>query len=55
MDAIAEYEADLGGTEVKRAVELMNEIPRVKGYPRLVFLVSDGEIFDTDEVLVYVK
>ena len=55
MAAIEKFEADLGGTEIKQAVELMNQIPTVKGYPRLVFLVTDGEIYETDELLVYVK
>ena len=55
MAAIEKYDADLGGTEIKHAIELMDQIPTVKGYPRLVFLVTDGEIYETDEVLVYVK
>ena len=34
---------------------MMEKIPLLKDHPRIVFLVSDGQIYNTDEVLVYVK
>ena len=33
----------------------MNSINRIEGYQRLVFLVSDGEVYNTQDVIDFVE
>eukprot|EP01015_Nassula_variabilis_P017267 TRINITY_DN2706_c0_g1_i15.p1 TRINITY_DN2706_c0_g1~~TRINITY_DN2706_c0_g1_i15.p1 ORF type:complete len:434 (+),score=43.31 TRINITY_DN2706_c0_g1_i15:83-1384(+) len=55
INKISKYEADLGGTEVLVALEKMKDLNRVEGYQRLVFLVSDGEVYNTNDVVKFVS
>ncbi len=44
-----------GGTEMLPALKAVLESPPVEGYPRQVFVLTDGEISNTEEVLSLVR
>jgi Ca-activated chloride channel family protein len=48
---VNDLEADLGGTEVLPALEHVLEAERRPGLPRQVFVLTDGEVSNTDEVI----
>ncbi|KAM3130705.1 hypothetical protein pb186bvf_017213 [Paramecium bursaria] len=48
---LATFNASMGGTEIKKCLEQeVLKIPRIKGYPRNIFLLTDGEV-DPEPVL----
>ena len=49
--AVQDIEADLGGTEILPALEAVLEAKRQPGLPRQVFLLTDGEVSNTDAVI----
>jgi hypothetical protein len=48
---VAAMDADLGGTEILPALEAVLSAPAVAELPRQVFLLTDGEVTNTDEVI----
>lgn len=48
---VAAMDADLGGTEILPALEAVLSAPSVSELPRQVFLLTDGEVTNTDEVI----
>ena len=52
---IKSFAADMGGTEIFSCLKCIFDQPLKKGYPRFVFLLTDGEISNTNEVLDLVK
>ncbi|XP_031572137.1 von Willebrand factor A domain-containing protein 5A-like [Actinia tenebrosa] len=44
-------QADLGGTEILRPLQDVFSEPLIKGYPRQVFLLTDGEVGNTQQVI----
>eukprot|EP01137_Pigoraptor_chileana_P018478 Opistho-2@78016 len=44
-------QADLGGTELLNPMEAILKRPQIKGYPRQVFVLTDGQISNTDQVI----
>ncbi|HEX7581056.1 MAG TPA: VWA domain-containing protein, partial [Thermoanaerobaculia bacterium] len=48
---VAAMDADLGGTEILPALEAVLSAPAVAELPRQVFLLTDGEVTTTDEVI----
>ena len=43
--------ADLGGTEILAPLKAVFSQPLIKGYPRQVFLLTDGEVGNTQQVI----
>jgi hypothetical protein len=48
---VAAMDADLGGTEILPALEAVLGAPPVAELPRQVFVLTDGEVTNTDEVI----
>ncbi|KAK3723599.1 hypothetical protein QZH41_019314 [Actinostola sp. cb2023] len=48
-------EADLGGTEILAPFQDVFSQPLIKGYPRQVFLLTDGEVGNTQQVIELVR
>lgn len=48
-------DADLGGTEILRPLEIIFKKPLIEGYLRQVFVLTDGEVSNADEVLSLVR
>ncbi|XP_078687566.1 von Willebrand factor A domain-containing protein 5A-like isoform X1 [Branchiostoma floridae x Branchiostoma belcheri] len=45
--ALKEMEADLGGTEILQPLQFVYKQPAIEGHPRQLFLLTDGEVWDT--------
>ncbi|XP_037040285.1 von Willebrand factor A domain-containing protein 5A-like [Bradysia coprophila] len=50
-----ELDADLGGTEIFEPLKALYEKPSIDGYSKQFFILTDGEVYDTDRVLGIVK
>ncbi len=48
---VTQLEADLGGTEILPALERVLDAERRPGLPRQVFVLTDGEVSNTDAVI----
>ena len=48
-------DADLGGTEILRPLQDVFSQPLIKGYPRQVFILTDGAVGNTQEVIGLVR
>ncbi|KAI8517895.1 von Willebrand factor A domain-containing protein 5A [Branchiostoma belcheri] len=44
---LKEMEADLGGTEILQPLQFVYKQPAIEGHPRQLFLLTDGEVWDT--------
>lgn len=45
-------EASLGGTEIFAPLNnIYNNIKQIKSYDRLIFLLTDGDVWDTKQVI----
>ncbi|CAG2243183.1 unnamed protein product [Mytilus edulis] len=51
----AQMEADMGGTEILRPLKHIYSKNCKKGYPRQIFLLTDGRVRNTDEVIKLAK
>lgn len=47
--------ADLGGTEIERPLMSIFKSPVIEGYPKQIFLLTDGEVSNTEVVIELVK
>ncbi|XP_035683551.1 LOW QUALITY PROTEIN: von Willebrand factor A domain-containing protein 5A-like [Branchiostoma floridae] len=45
--ALGKMEADLGGTEILQPLQHVYKQPPIAGHPRQLFLLTDGEVWDT--------
>ncbi|CDW72317.1 UNKNOWN [Stylonychia lemnae] len=55
VSTIAEFEADMGGTEIAQPLfEIFSQIPD-ENLPRHIYLLTDGEVSNTEEVIELVK
>jgi von Willebrand factor A domain-containing protein 5 len=52
---IDKFESDLGGTDLFEPIEYILAIPPEASYPRSVFLLTDGSIFDVEKVLEIIQ
>jgi hypothetical protein len=52
---VARMDADLGGTEVLPALEAVLQRPPLPGLPRQVFLLTDGQVTNTEAVVKLVR
>ena len=48
---VAGLEADMGGTELFAALETVVKADPIRGLPRQVLLLTDGEVTDTDRII----
>ena len=48
---VEELDADMGGTEVLPALEHVLQAEPLKGLPRQLFVLTDGEVSNTDDVI----
>ena len=51
MGSIAVMEANMGGTEVFEPLKKELQSKPLKGYPKHVFLLTDGGVSNTNQVL----
>lgn len=54
-DLAKSMQADLGGTEILSPLQLVFSQGHVKGHPRQLFLLTDGEVRNTDQVINIVQ
>ena len=52
---VEKFRADLGGTEIYSPLEKIFKTPRKKGYPRQIFLLTDGCVSNENSVIELVK
>lgn len=52
---VAGLKADLGGTEILAPLKAILEAPAVDGLPRQIFVLTDGEVSNTEAVLALVR
>lgn len=52
---VKELKADLGGTEILSPLRAILEAPLVDGLPRQLFVLTDGEVSNTEAVLALVR
>ncbi|XP_034990891.2 von Willebrand factor A domain-containing protein 5A-like isoform X2 [Zootoca vivipara] len=55
LQRVKELEADLGGTEILQPLKAIYSQPCREGYPRQLFVFTDGEVCNTDEVIAEVR
>jgi hypothetical protein len=48
------FGADFGGTEILLPVEDIIQKPIVNSYPRYVFLITDGDVANPDQIIATV-
>ena len=51
LEWIETIEADMGGTEILEPLKYATLLPPTDEYPRSVFLLTDGDIYNPDEVI----
>ena len=52
---VERFEADLGGTEIYDALKDIFNSPLKEGYPRSIFLLTDGAVSNTSQVLKLIQ
>ena len=55
LQKIEKLDADMGGTNIYHPLKKVYETPLKKGFPRFIFLLTDGEVGNTYEVLNLIK
>jgi len=55
LQHVAKLRADLGGTEIFQPLQAIFNMPAIPGYSRQIFVLTDGEISNTDQVIDLVK
>ncbi|XP_053121919.1 von Willebrand factor A domain-containing protein 5A-like [Hemicordylus capensis] len=55
LQRVKELDADLGGTEILEPLKAIYSQPCKEGHPRQLFVFTDGEVFNTDEVIAEVR
>lgn len=52
---ISQMGADFGGTEIYQPLDFALSQPGIQGYPRFVFLLTDGQVSNTESVIRMAK
>ncbi|XP_077773309.1 von Willebrand factor A domain-containing protein 5A-like [Podarcis muralis] len=55
LQRVKELQADLGGTEILRPLKAIYSQPCREGFPRQLFVFTDGEVSNTDKVIAEVQ
>ena len=55
MKNIRPISADMGGTEIYAPLKKILKSEIIKGYPKQIFLLTDGEVSDTERVIELVR
>ncbi|XP_054848665.1 von Willebrand factor A domain-containing protein 5A-like [Eublepharis macularius] len=55
LQRVKDLQADLGGTEILRPLKAIYSQAGRKGHPRQLFVFTDGEVSNTDEVIAEVQ
>ena len=51
MELLSEFKADMGGTEIFNPLRWVFHQKIREGYPRQVFLLTDGDVSDTNTII----
>jgi len=54
-EKLKSFSANMGGTEIYRALHNVFNAPLKKGYPRSVFLLTDGAVSNTNQVIELIR
>lgn len=57
-DALAKisgFTADMGGTEIFSPIKACYEKPQVKGFKRIIFLLTDGQVSNPQDIISYIR
>lgn len=55
IETVETYYADMGGTEILEPLEYIATMPLIPGYQRNIFLLTDGAVSNTNEVLKFIE
>lgn len=55
LKKVNRFQADLGGTNISEAFEEIFKTPIEKGFPRFIFLLTDGAVSDTSKILELIE
>uniref|UniRef100_A0A8C7DZ83 von Willebrand factor A domain-containing protein 5A-like n=1 Tax=Naja naja TaxID=35670 RepID=A0A8C7DZ83_NAJNA len=55
VQCVKELDCDLGGTEIIKPLKAIYSQPYFEGHPRQIFVFTDGEVFNTNEVIAEVR
>ncbi|KAM3821591.1 von Willebrand factor A domain-containing protein 5A-like [Vipera latastei] len=55
VQRVKELRCDLGGTEIVKPLNAIYSQPCLEEHPRQIFVFTDGEVFNTDEVIAEVR
>ena len=55
VDEVERFSADFGGTEIYKPLKIIFNSPLREGYPRSVFLLTDGAVSNTSQVLKLIQ
>uniref|UniRef100_A0A670YQ03 von Willebrand factor A domain containing 5A n=1 Tax=Pseudonaja textilis TaxID=8673 RepID=A0A670YQ03_PSETE len=55
VQRVKELHCDLGGTEIVKPLKAIYSQPCFEGHPRQIFVFTDGEVFNTNEVIAEVR
>lgn len=52
---IQRFDANYGGTEILQPIQAAVNLPLIEGYPRSIFLLTDGDVTNAEEIIKYVR
>lgn len=55
VNAISTYGADMGGTEIMAPLTVIFKTQTIANYPKQIFLLTDGDVDNTDKIIKLVK
>ena len=55
LDLVNDFDADMFGTDIFSPLQAVFNADKEKNYIKKIFLLTDGEIYDTKEVLDVIK
>lgn len=51
LEVINKFEANLGGTEILKAIKAIFKQKQINGYPKTLFLLTDGDVLNSKQVI----